>query len=397
MSTDLKYWIISVPSKPSRENAFSSIQQCTNGLAECSNFNVPSNLRVGTLDSLMSMSDELVKVDHMVEHTAKKIGQQIYSLRETKPEPGTIFLTIGGASLSDYLKRFQWDTAKYSVRLSVQDLTQRFQEQVSTIEEEYRQKITDFSNIAHSVAQYERSSKANLTIRDLSDIIDIDQIVDSEFLCTLFIVCNKQQIKEWEAVYESFSTDPEGDVSGGRGGRPAVVEYVVPGSLQRIFEEGDQSLLSVTLLKQFKELFKQEAVKHHVTVREVKIDQENFKSGREKHEEMKKEMKEKQNKLFQWCQTNFTEVFTAWVHLKALRVHVESILRFGLPAEYVGAVIKPQKIAVEKKLRAALEVPFAQHGSVHMQDMKEDVPGFTSHEKFYPYVYLEMDLNYCKD
>jgi len=83
--------------------------------------------------------------------------------------------------------------------------------------------------------------------------------------------------------------------------------------------------------------------------------------------------------------------------LKALRVHVESILRFGLPADYVGAVIKPAKISLEKKLRAALEVPFAQHGSVHMQDVKDEIAGFSTNEKFYPYVYLEMDLNYCKE
>lgn len=44
--------------------------------------------------------------------------------------------------------------------------------------------------------------------------------------------------------------------------------------------------------------------------------------------------------MYQWCQTNFTEVFIAWAHLKALRIHVESILRFGLPADYVGAVVK---------------------------------------------------------
>jgi len=396
--SDLRHWIISVPAKPSRESAFSTIQQCTAGLADCARFNVPGNLRVGTLDSLMAMSDELVKVDHMVEHTAKKIGTQIFSLSENKHEPGTIFLSIGGKKLDLYLRDFTWDTAKYSVRLSVQELTARFQEQVSTIEEEYRQKITDYSNVAHGVAQYERSLKANLTVRDLSNLVNVDDILDTEFITTLFIVCNKQQEKAFEAVYESFTTDPDG---GGKfdtsdRGRPSVVAYVVPGSCKRISEEGDQCLLRVHLLRAFKDLFKQEAAKHHVTVREVKIDTEN-KSGEEKYNDLKKELSGKKNRLFQWCQTNFTEVFTAWAHLKALRIHVESILRFGLPADYVGAVIKPHKISHEKKLRGALEVPFAQHGSVHMQDMKDDIPGFSSNEKFYPYVYLEMDLNYCKE
>mmetsp|Transcript_38665 Transcript_38665/g.66381 ORF Transcript_38665/g.66381 Transcript_38665/m.66381 type:complete len:354 (-) Transcript_38665:225-1286(-) len=351
--SDLRYWIISVPAKSgNKEAVFSRIQRCSaefieNGTA--SRFLVPGGLRVGTLDSLMSMSDELVKIDHMVEHTARKIGQQIYSLKDKKPESGSIFLTINGTTLPDYIKQFQWNPAKFSLRLSVQELTNRFQEQVSGIEEEYRQKMMDYSNIAHAVTQYERSLKANLTVRDLTDIVDVDDIIESEFLTTLFVVCNKQQEKDWEAVYESFSTDPERSASESQGGRPSVIEYVVPGSLKRVSEEGDQCLLCVTLLKSFKELFKQEASKHHVTVREVKIDKENYKSGNEKYQEMKKEMKEKQSKLFQWCQANFTEVFVAWTHLKCLRVHVESILRFGLPPEFVAAVLKPVKISQEKK------------------------------------------------
>ena len=237
-----------------------------------------------------------------------------------------------------------------------------------------------------------------MAIRDLSDLVEDveDEIVDSEFLITLFVVCSRTQEKEWEEVYESFSTDPSNSPTDSRG-KPNVIEYVVPGSCRRIAQEGDQCLLAVTLLKRFKELFKQEAAKHHVTVREVKIDKEDSRSGREKYQEMKKEMKEKQNKLFQWCQTNFTEVFTAWAHLKALRVHVESILRFGLPPEYVASVVKPSKISHEKQIRKNLEQYFSQHGSVHMQEIKEDVPGFSTNEKFYPYVYLEMDLNYCKD
>lgn len=106
----------------------------------------------------------------------------------------------------------------------------------------------------------------------------------------------RNQEKQWETVYETFSTAPQEDSEGFNPNdtRPAIVEYVVPGSCKRIAEEGEQCLLCVHLLKPFKELFKQEAAKHHVTVREVKIDKENYISGREKYNQMKKEKKEKQ-------------------------------------------------------------------------------------------------------
>jgi V-type H+-transporting ATPase subunit C len=44
----------------------------------------------------------------------------------------------------------------------------------------------------------------------------------------------------------------------------------------------------------------------------------------------------------------FSDTFQAWVHLKALRVHVESVLRYGLPPDFVSAAIKvcPHEVAL---------------------------------------------------
>jgi hypothetical protein len=33
--------------------------------------------------------------------------------------------------------------------------------------------------------------------------------------------------------------------------------------------------------------------------------------------------------LIRYCRTNFAEAFVAWIHLKAIRVFVESVLRYG--------------------------------------------------------------------
>ena len=47
--------------------------------------------------------------------------------------------------------------------------------------------------------------------------------------------------------------------------------------------------------------------------------------------------------LVRWLKVNFGESFTAWIHVKALRVFVESVLRFGLPVNFQGMVMLPQK------------------------------------------------------
>jgi hypothetical protein len=43
--------------------------------------------------------------------------------------------------------------------------------------------------------------------------------------------------------------------------------------------------------------------------------------------------------LLRWCKINFSEAFMFWVHLKAIRVFVEAVLRFGLPSDFQAILI----------------------------------------------------------
>lgn len=40
------------------------------------------------------------------------------------------------------------------------------------------------------------------------------------------------------------------------------------------------------------------------------------------------------------ARTGYSDLFMAWSHVKALRVFVESVLRYGLPLEFVSAIIQ---------------------------------------------------------
>ena len=47
-----------------------------------------------------------------------------------------------------------------------------------------------------------------------------------------------------------------------------------------------------------------------------------------------------QAELLHLSRTNFSEAYQLLVHLKVARLFVESVLRYGLPANYVGLAIK---------------------------------------------------------
>ncbi len=47
-----------------------------------------------------------------------------------------------------------------------------------------------------------------------------------------------------------------------------------------------------------------------------------------------------QSELLRLSRTNFSEAYQILTHLKVVRVFVESVLRYGLPAEYSAIVVK---------------------------------------------------------
>jgi V-type H+-transporting ATPase subunit C len=85
----------------------------------------------------------------------------------------------------------------------------------------------------------------------------------------------------------------------------------------------------------------------------------------------------------------------AWIHVKALRVFVESVLRYGLPVNFQAMVLLPQK-KTQKKLRETLNQLYAHldspgGGSVVDIEMPAGL-GFSNSE-YYPYVYYKLNID----
>jgi len=68
--------------------------------------------------------------------------------------------------------------------------------------------------------------------------------------------------------------------------------------------------------------------------------------------------KELWTELLRLSRTNFSESFQILVHLKVVRLFVESVLRYGLPANYVGIVTKPEP-KTTKRILAVLTNHFS--------------------------------------
>jgi V-type H+-transporting ATPase subunit C len=54
-----------------------------------------------------------------------------------------------------------------------------------------------------------------------------------------------------------------------------------------------------------------------------------------------------------WCKAHYGEVYSGWVHLKVIRGFIESVLRYGLPLDFLPVFIEPN-MKREKQLKIAL-------------------------------------------
>jgi len=184
---------------------------------------------VGTLDALMSLSDDLLKFDNFIESVTRKIAAQLFTLRDSQND--TQLFSVNGANMDLYLTHFKWDEAKYPVKSSCRDLTEMINQQVSRLDEELRVKSTEYNALTHSISSTERNQSGNLLSKDISEFITADSWLDSEYLTTLLVVVPKYNIKEWESSYESLS------------------DHVVPRSAKAITEDPEYFLFSIVVFK----------------------------------------------------------------------------------------------------------------------------------------------------
>ena len=108
----------------------------------------------------------------------------------------------------------------------------------------------------------------------------------------------------------------------------------------------------------------------------------------------KKQLEKVKQKLWRWlvlfCKTTYADVFSAWIHVKAMRVFTEAVLRYGLPPEFQASLLMPGT-GKESKLRKILKdlyknLPMA--SLAELADGEQDLSGLGT--DFYPYVYSKI-------
>nr|XP_054757205.1 V-type proton ATPase subunit C 1-like [Lytechinus pictus] len=158
-------------------------------------------------------------------------------------------------------------------------------------------------------------------------------------------------------------------------------------------------LYSVTLFKKVVDEYKLLARENKFMVREFTYNEEELNAGKNELNKLAADKKRQYGPLVRWLKINFSEAFQAWVHVKALRVFVESVLRYGLPVNFQPMILQPYK-KTQKKMREVLNTLYGHldGSNITAKDAKVavDMPGLMfANTEYYPYVFYPIQINFC--
>ncbi|KAE8231661.1 hypothetical protein CF326_g3320 [Tilletia indica] len=374
MLSDLAYWLISVPLEdgdPHRQYSELSTRLLAerNSASDFGQLSFPP-LKAGTLESLITLSDELPKHDTNFTQVVSKIVDTLRALLNNDESALSQHVLVNEKALDEYMLDWAWNTRRYRVDRSLGEIVEAIAREVSSIDNVMKQKLNNYNVAKGQLQQLQRRQAGNLSQRSLADVVHKEDFVDagSEYLETLLVAVPQNLIKDWQTKYERLTA------------------MVVPRSSRKIAQDSEFALFNVTVFKKVKEDFISKSRENKFQVREFEWNDDIVEKQKDELEQASSAEKELWTELLRLSRTNFSEAYQALAHLKVIRTFVESVLRYGLPADYFAFTVKPNPKKT-KNLISTLNSYFA-HLAPHQGKQKGDDVATTDAET--PGEYLQL-------
>lgn len=334
-------------------------------------FVIPS-LPVGTLDSLVEASDELAKLDPLLENTVMKL---ISLMEETSSKPRCVVTTVRinqaqEMSPSSFIKNFAWFSGQFDVNDSIPSLLEKFRQLNTSADDRVRTTLSEYNETRNKLTSALRKNEGNLSSRPIRELVVLYNrehqcFVDTELLMTVFVAVPASMQKEWSETYWKLT------------------DFVCPQSNRVVAEDKEYILNSCVLFRRILLDFSAACRRKKFFVREVEKDELSVSELQQLQQRADKEKKALYVLLWQ----QYCLCFFAWMHVKAVRVFVESLLKYGPPPRFISFVVQlsPSK---EAELRQKI---MELYGSV-LEFLPSDrsVVDSGALQQEYPYVSLKI-------
>lgn len=308
-----QYLLVSLPELA---NALDALENGPGGQKRLvSRFALP-DFQIKTLDQLVQISEEVSKIDGNVGLLVAKVvdileqvePRRLYAeLRQVNKRPAT-----------NYLEQFLWNLSKYRLDKPIKELMETLLAELALLDNDVRLKHQQYQTARLNFAAADRKRNGDLLVKLLHDIVQPSQFVlGLEHLTTVLVAVPKNLVADFVAQYETAS------------------EFVIPRSAQEIARDADWVLYSVVVFKKSQAAFLAAARdrKWHPRLDFVYLE-ESLNEMRKEYDLARAAEAKAKNDLLRLASTAYSEIFAAWLHIKAIRIYVESVLRYGLPPQF---------------------------------------------------------------
>ncbi|KAI0085626.1 hypothetical protein BDY19DRAFT_430040 [Irpex rosettiformis] len=337
MPSDQSTWLIAIPHDGDSEGTLQELHDKLSAQSKVppslSQLPIPS-FKTGTLDSLVALSEDLPKQDTFFTATVAKTVDTLRNLLNNDPGKLSQHILVNERPVDNYLLQgWRWNEGRYGVQRGLREMLEALSKEMTSIDNVMKTKLQNYNLAKGSLQQMQRKKTGNLSVRSLVDIVRKEHFIDeSEYMETQLVAVPKNLVKEWNSKYERLTG------------------FVVPRSSQLITSDSEYSLFAVVIFKRVHDEFIQKCRENKFIAREFEFSEDLLEKQKEEIVAADTTEKELWTELLQVSRTNFSEAFQILVHLKVLHLFVESVLRYGLPANYVGFIIKPEPKSIKRTL-----------------------------------------------
>jgi len=227
--------------------------------------------------------------------------------------------------VENYLSNFQWNKVKYRADKPIAELISSLQSEVSSVDSDVKSKFAQYNNTKTNLATMQRSKTGNLSQKSLTSIVNPEWLLKpdaSEYLQQHLVAVPAQQVKEFLQTYESLTA------------------MVVPRSASLLAKDDEFHLYAVTVFKKHSNEFLHKCRESRWTPREWKFHEGGKEAEEEELRKLEKEERKVWGEALRLGRTGYSDAVMAWMHVLALRVFVETVLRYGLPLNFVAGIVK---------------------------------------------------------
>jgi V-type H+-transporting ATPase subunit C len=154
-------------------------------------------------------------------------------------------------------------------------------------------------------------------------------IQDSEYLDTLLIAIPNANVKEFYKTYET------------------LCPMVVPRSANEVASDDEFTLFSLVVFKKHSAEFVHKAREKRWTPRDYKYKEGGKEEEAKEVDKLEKDERKIWGEALRLARTGYSESAMIWIHVLALRVFVETVLRYGLPLDFVCGLVQVRKPSSE--------------------------------------------------